>query len=150
MSSPNPPDVRISEVGPRDGLQSVATVMPTAAKRRWIAALHAAGLREIEVGSFVPAKLLPQLADTAEIVAFARGLPELTVLAQVRAQDHCLAHEEHEIGVHALAVPLRNAQGRTVAALNVVTSAARLSPAAVQDHWLPLLHDAALELRPLL
>ena len=72
------------------------------------------------------------------------------VLAQVRAQDHCLAHEEHEIGVHALAVPLRNAQGRTVAALNVVTSAARLSPAAVQDHWLPLLHDAALELRPLL
>ncbi|WP_342128649.1 IclR family transcriptional regulator domain-containing protein [Hydrogenophaga sp. OTU3427] len=72
------------------------------------------------------------------------------VLTQVRAQDHCLAHEEHELGVHALAVPLRNAQGQTVAALNVVTSAARLSPAAVRDHWLPLMHDAALEVRALL
>ena len=49
------PDVLISEVGPRDGLQSVAGVMPTEAKKHWLAALHAAGLREIEVASFVPA-----------------------------------------------------------------------------------------------
>lgn len=73
-----------------------------------------------------------------------------TLLTQVRAQDHCLAHEEHETGVHALAVPLRNPHGRTVAALNVVTSAARLSPAAVSNQWLPLLHDAAREVRQLL
>ena len=52
-------DVLISEVGPRDGLQSVKATMPTADKLRWIDALHAAGLREIEVASFVPAKLLP-------------------------------------------------------------------------------------------
>jgi hydroxymethylglutaryl-CoA lyase len=58
------PDVLISEVGPRDGLQSVEAVMPTADKLAWIDALVAAGLREIEVGSFVPAKLLPQMADT--------------------------------------------------------------------------------------
>ena len=62
------PEVLISEVGPRDGLQSVKATMPTAAKLRWIAALHAAGLREIEVASFVPAKLLPQMADAAEVV----------------------------------------------------------------------------------
>ena len=43
------PEVLISEVGPRDGLQSVAATMPTAAKLRWIDALHASGLREIEV-----------------------------------------------------------------------------------------------------
>ena len=61
------PDVLISEVGPRDGLQSVSRVMSTAHKLRWLDALVAAGLREIEVGSFVPAKLLPQMADTAEI-----------------------------------------------------------------------------------
>ena len=76
-------DVLISEVGPRDGLQNVDTVMPTEAKKRWIAAEHAAGVSEIEVGSFVPAKLLPQLADTAEIVAYAKTLPGLTVAALV-------------------------------------------------------------------
>lgn len=46
------PDVLISEVGPRDGLQSVKATMPTAAKLRWIDALYAAGVREIEVASF--------------------------------------------------------------------------------------------------
>src|SRR5207245_2928675 len=57
-------DVEVVEVGPRDGLQNLDVVMPTAEKCRWIAAEHAAGVREIEVGSFVPAKLLPQMADT--------------------------------------------------------------------------------------
>ena len=72
-----PVDVLISEVGPRDGLQSVQATMATGDKLRWIDALVAAGLREIEVGSFVPARLLPQLADTAELVAVARTLPGL-------------------------------------------------------------------------
>ena len=75
--------ILISEVGPRDGLQNCAGVMPTAVKKRWIKGLYDAGLREIEVGSFVPAKLFPQLADTAEIVAFAKTLPDLRVLALV-------------------------------------------------------------------
>ena len=51
-------DILVSEVGPRDGLQSIAAVMPTAAKKAWISAEAAAGVREIEVGSFVPASLL--------------------------------------------------------------------------------------------
>ncbi|MDQ8756546.1 hydroxymethylglutaryl-CoA lyase [Sphingosinicella sp. LHD-64] len=76
-------DILVSEVGPRDGLQSIKTVMPTEAKKAWIAAEAAAGVREIEVGSFVPAKLLPQLADTAEIVAFAKTIPGLTVAVLV-------------------------------------------------------------------
>ena len=66
------------EVGLRDGLQSIATVLPTAHKLEWVRRAHAAGQTEIEVGSFVPARLLPQLADTAEVLAFARGLPGLT------------------------------------------------------------------------
>src|ERR1700755_903564 len=70
-------DVLISEVGPRDGLQSISRVMPLDAKKAWVAAEAAAGVREIEVGSFVPAKLLPQLADTAELVAFAKSWPGL-------------------------------------------------------------------------
>ena len=72
-----PRKVVIREVGLRDGLQSIATVMPTQQKIEWIRAAYDAGQREIEVGSFVPARLLPQLADTAEVLAFARTLPGL-------------------------------------------------------------------------
>lgn len=72
-----PAHVVIREVGLRDGLQSVATIVPTAHKLAWLRDAHAAGQREIEVGSFVPAHRLPQLADTAEVLAFAKALPGL-------------------------------------------------------------------------
>lgn len=72
------------------------------------------------------------------------------IIDQVRADDWCVAHEEHEIGVHALAIPLRNMQGRTVAAVNVVTQPQRLVPGALQQDLLPALLEAARELRPLL
>ncbi|HEY9530235.1 MAG TPA: hydroxymethylglutaryl-CoA lyase [Burkholderiales bacterium] len=75
------PQVHICEVGPRDGLQNAQHLMPTEAKKAWIAALAAAGLREIEVGSFVPPKLIPAMADTGEIVSFARTLPGVKVVA---------------------------------------------------------------------
>lgn len=72
------------------------------------------------------------------------------VIEQVRRDDFCLSSEEHELGVHALAVPLRNQQGQTVAALNVVASPTRLAPEAMRKHLLPLLLDAARELRLIL
>ncbi len=75
----NTPTITIREVGLRDGLQSIARTLPTAHKLAWIAAAYGAGQREIEVGSFVPPRLLPQLADTAELVAFAKTLPGLVV-----------------------------------------------------------------------
>lgn len=78
-----PSRVTVREVGPRDGLQSIARVMPTAAKQQWIQGAYDAGLREIEVGSFVPARLLPQMADSAEVVAFAKTLAGLHVVALV-------------------------------------------------------------------
>ena len=74
-------DILICEVGPRDGLQNAHHLMSTQAKKAWIAALAAAGLKEIEVGSFVPPKLIPAMADTGEIVAFARTLPNVKVVA---------------------------------------------------------------------
>lgn len=83
MGDANGIDILVSEVGPRDGLQSVGSIMSTDAKKAWIAAEAAAGVREIEVGSFVPAKLLPQLADAGEIVAYAKTIPGLTVAALV-------------------------------------------------------------------
>jgi hydroxymethylglutaryl-CoA lyase len=97
-------DVLVSEVGPRDGLQSIRPVMPLEAKKAWIAAEAAAGVREIEVGSFVPAKLLPQLADTTEVVAFARTLPGLTVAALVpnlKGAEAAVA-----AGAHKITLPL--------------------------------------------
>ncbi|SHK01678.1 hydroxymethylglutaryl-CoA lyase [Paraburkholderia terricola] len=74
-----PMNVVIREVGLRDGLQSIQTMLPTKHKIEWIGDAYAAGQREIEVGSFVPARLLPQLADTAELVAYAKTLPGLAV-----------------------------------------------------------------------
>ena len=75
------PQVHICEVGPRDGLQNAKHLMPTEAKKAWIRALARAGLTEIEVGSFVPPKLIPAMADTGDIVQFARTLPGVTVVA---------------------------------------------------------------------
>jgi len=109
----NPTTILMSEVGPRDGLQSVKATMPTADKLRWISALHAAGLREIEVGSFVPARLLPQLADTADVVAHALTLPGLTVLALVpnlRGAEAALA-----AGVHKITVPVSASPAHSMA-----------------------------------
>ncbi len=71
-------------------------------------------------------------------------------IAKVRAQDWSLASEEHEVGVHALAVPLRNLQGQTVAALNVVASVQGAAPEAMLRDWLPALVDEARALRSLL
>src|SRR3954462_13164882 len=73
--------VLICEVGPRDGLQNAHHLMPTEAKKAWISALAAAGLREIEVGSFVPPKLIPPLAAPRDIVRHAVKIPGLKVVA---------------------------------------------------------------------
>src|SRR5712672_3069498 len=75
------PQIHLCEVGPRDGLQNAKHLMRTEAKKAWIAALAEDGLREIEVGSFVPPKLIPAMADTAEIVGFAKTIPNLKVVA---------------------------------------------------------------------
>jgi IclR family transcriptional regulator, pca regulon regulatory protein len=72
------------------------------------------------------------------------------IVAEAGAQDYCVASQAHELGVFALAVPLRNMRGATVAALNVVTAPERLEPAVLEGDLLPLLLDAARELRPLL
>lgn len=97
-------DIEISEVGPRDGLQSIKTIMSTEDKKAWIAAEAAAGVPEIEVGSFVPPSVIPQLADTAEIVAYARTIPDLAVAALVpnlRGAENAIA-----AGAHKISIPL--------------------------------------------
>ena len=105
--------VLISEVGPRDGLQSVPSIMPTDAKLRWIEALFAAGLREIEVASFVPARLLPQMADAAEVVGRARSLAGLTVMAlvpNVRGAEAAIS-----AGAHKMTIPVSASAAHSLA-----------------------------------
>lgn len=96
--------VLISEVGPRDGLQNCAAIMPTAQKKAWISALAAAGVKEIEVGSFVSPKLLPQMADTGDIVRHAVTIANLEVAVLVPNLKG--AQLAIEAGAHKITLPL--------------------------------------------
>ncbi len=127
-----PANAVIREVGLRDGLQSIATVLPTARKVEWIREAHAAGQREIEVGSFVPARLLPQLADTAELVAFAKTLPDLFV--SVLVPNLTGAERAIDCGADLLLVPLSASHAHSLANLRktpdeVVAEVARIRAA---------------------
>jgi hydroxymethylglutaryl-CoA lyase len=105
--------VLISEVGPRDGLQSLKALMPTAHKLAWLDALHASGLTEIEVGSFVPARRLPQMADVEQVVRHALTLGGLTVMVLVpnlKGAEAALA-----AGVHKLTIPVSASPAHSLA-----------------------------------
>ena len=106
-------DVLISEVGPRDGLQSVAAIMSTAHKCAWIDALVGAGVQEIEVGSFVSPKLLPQMADTAQIVAHAITHSGVTVMALVPNLKG--AEAAMRAGAHKITLPVSASPAHSMA-----------------------------------
>ncbi|CAG9168118.1 Hydroxymethylglutaryl-CoA lyase YngG [Cupriavidus laharis] len=132
MTANYPTRAVIREVGLRDGLQSIQTILTTEQKKTWIRDAHAAGQREIEVGSFVPARLLPQLADTAELVAFAKDLPDLFVsvlVPNLRGAENAIAS-----GADLLIIPLSASRAHSVANLRktpdeVVAEVARVRAA---------------------
>jgi IclR family pca regulon transcriptional regulator len=105
-----------------------------------------AALPKPEFSAWLQGRPLARL--TAHTLSDARALR--AVIERVRKEDYCLSSEEHELGVHALAVPLRDNQGRTVAALNVVAETTRLSPEELKRDLLPLLWETAAVVRPLL
>lgn len=115
-------DVLVREVGPRDGLQAVARTMPTEKKNRWIAALAASGLGTIEVGSFVSPKLLPQMADAAEVVKQARAIPGLTVAAL--APNLRGAHDAVAAGAQELVIPVSASNEHSLANVRMTTEQA--------------------------
>ena len=130
--NPSLPTATVREVGLRDGLQSIATIVSTAHKVEWIDAAYAAGLREIEVGSFVPARLLPQLADTAEVLAHALTLPGL--VASVLVPNLKGAERAIDGGAHWMIVPLSASHAHSLANLRktpdeVVAEVARIRAA---------------------
>lgn len=105
----------IREVGLRDGLQSIQTILSTERKKEWIRDAYSAGQREIEVGSFVPARLLPQLADTAELVAFGKTLPGLVV--SVLVPNLKGAEKAIDSGADLILVPLSASHAHSLANL---------------------------------
>ncbi len=113
-----PERVTTREVGLRDGLQSISRTLPTAQKLQWIESAYDAGIREIEVGSFVPPKLLPQLADTAELVAFAKTLPGLVV--SVLVPNLKGAERAMESGADWMLLPLSASHAHSLANLRKV------------------------------
>ena len=119
----------VREVGLRDGLQSISRVLPTAQKIEWIRDAYAAGQREIEVGSFVPARLLPQLADTDQLVEFAKTLPGLCV--SVLVPNLKGAERAIECGADLMLLPLSASRAHSLANLrktpdDVVAEIARI------------------------
>jgi hydroxymethylglutaryl-CoA lyase len=101
-----PGSVRLVEVGPRDGLQNEPAVVGARHKVELIDRLGAAGLRTIEVGSFVSPKWVPQMADTAEVLALLRRRPGVSypvLVPNLRGLEAALDHGVEEIAVFAAA-----------------------------------------------
>lgn len=120
-SAPPSTNVRICEVGPRDGLQMARGRLPVEIKLRWIAQLAAAGLREIEVGSFVSPRAVPQMADTAEVVQGTLTIGGLTVCALACNLKGAIA--AYEAGVHVVAIPTSVSDTHSHANVNKSTAA---------------------------
>ena len=125
--------VTICEVGPRDGLQISKSIMATPIKQRWVAALAAAGLPQIEVGSFVPAKLIPQMADTDTIVREAIQLPHVTIVAL--APNLRGAQGAYAAGAHRISIPVSVSEGHSRSNLNR-SPAEQVSEVARMVAWL--------------
>ncbi len=107
--------VTVCEVGPRDGLQMAKGRMPTEVKIRWIKALAAAGLPEIEVGSFVPARVIPQMADTGEVV---RAVADLPVMIVALAPNLRGAQDALAAGARRVTIPVSVSEGHSRANTN--------------------------------
>jgi hydroxymethylglutaryl-CoA lyase len=101
-----PPRVRVVEVGPRDGLQNEPSTVPAEAKVALIEALADAGLTKIEAGSFVSPKWVPQMADTAEVLARLRLRPDVgypVLVPNLQGLDRALACGVREVAVFGAA-----------------------------------------------
>ncbi|HEY5754583.1 MAG TPA: hydroxymethylglutaryl-CoA lyase [Steroidobacter sp.] len=136
--------IHLSEVGPRDGLQSIKRVMPLDAKKAWIAAEAAAGVREIEVGSFVPPSLLPQMADTAELVAFARmirGLSVAVLIPNLKGAERAIAAGAQKMSIpfsmsetHSLK-NVRKSHAEMVEEIRAIAKLVAAQPAETRPHF---------------
>ncbi|MEK9752038.1 MAG: hydroxymethylglutaryl-CoA lyase [Rhodospirillaceae bacterium] len=115
MSSDYPARVRLREVGPRDGFQNIHAFIPTERKLACIRALADAGLREIEVTSFVNAKVIPQMADAEAVMA---GLRDADFIRSVLVPTLKRAEEAISAGADQLIVFLSASEAHNRANVN--------------------------------
>lgn len=127
------PDILVTEVGLRDGLQSASAIMPTADKCVWIDAEHAAGVPSMEVTSFVPPSLLPQFADAREVVAHALRRPGLEVCALVPNLKG--AQAAFAAGVHRVNAVIAVSDGHNRSNLNRSTDVALAEIGRIAELW---------------
>lgn len=114
-TSPTREKIEVVEVGLRDGLQILDRVMPTADKIAWLSAEHSCGVRRFEVASFVPPKLMPQMADAANVVSAARKIDGLTAAAlvpNVRGAEAAIA-----AGAQVITIPISASEAHSLANL---------------------------------
>lgn len=133
MSAPD--TVRIVEVGPRDGLQNEPGRVPVAVRIELVHRLAAAGLREIEAGAFVAPRLVPQMADTAQVLAGLRDLAGVALPVLVpneRGLADALAAGAREVAVFTAAsetFSLRNTNASIAQSLERIAAVARAAAA---------------------
>ena len=129
-----PREVSIYEVGPRDGLQNESTIVPTEGKLRLVDALADAGLRRIEITSFVSPKWIPPLADAAEVASRVRrreGVVYSALVPNARGLDGAKAAGMEEVAVFLSASETHNRKNvnktidQTLAAFEEVIGPAR-------------------------
>lgn len=131
-------DIHVVEVGPRDGLQIAKSIMPTHLKKRWIDQAVAAGLTEIEVCSFVPAKVVPGMGDAADVTRHARQHSRLTTAVLVPNRKG--AEGAIAAGAHVMSMPIsvsvshnmaniRKTHEQSIDELKAVVDLARSQPA---------------------
>ena len=111
-----PESIVVCEVGPRDGLQMAKGRMVTPTKIAWIAAIAAAGVQDIEVGSFVPSKVIPQMVDTDAVVRATRDLPQVRITGLTPNLKG--AQFAYDAGAHRIMIPLSVSEGHSRANLN--------------------------------
>ena len=138
-----PAEATIYEVGPRDGLQNEARPVPTAEKIRFIDALVDAGIRDIEITSFVSPKWIPQLADSAEVARGVHRVPGVRMSALVpnrRGLDVAIAAGMKEIAVFMSASETHNKKNinktiaETLAVFDDIVPPARAAGLAVRAY----------------
>ena len=101
-----PSRVKLVDVGPRDGLQNEKSPVPAAVKVELVHRLQAAGLKDIEVTSFVSPKWVPQMADAAEVMAGIRRMPSVryaVLTPNMQGFEAALASSPDEVVVFASA-----------------------------------------------
>lgn len=125
--------IEIVEVGPRDGLQSEPGVMPTEAKIEFIHRLVAAGLRRIEVTSFVNPKKVPQMADAEAVLAGLKREPGVRYVGLVlnrKGFDRAVAAGCNEIGMAVVASDTFNRRNQGVGTADSIAAWLEIAAAA--------------------